>query len=95
MTVFYYDSNLPTSLQWNVGMQMALPWSSSLDVSYVGSHAYNIIGQNPDVNAPDIGVAYLPHSLKIRRWQRALSRCRRSDDGSAAAVSRPGGITTT
>ena len=45
MTVFYYDSKLPTSLQWNIGTQMTLPWSSSLDVSYVGSHAYNILGQ--------------------------------------------------
>ncbi len=60
MTVFYYNSKLPTSLQWNVGTQMTLPWSSSLDVSYVGSHAYNVLGQNPDINAPDLGVAYLP-----------------------------------
>lgn len=59
MTVFYYDSKLPTSLQWNIGAQMTLPWSSSLDVSYVGSHAYNLLGVNPDVNAPDLGVAYL------------------------------------
>src|SRR5688572_19710343 len=62
MTVFYYDSDLPTSLQWNIGTQMTLPWSSSLDVSYVGSHAYNILGQNPDVNSPDLGVAYLPQN---------------------------------
>jgi hypothetical protein len=60
MTVFYYDSKLPSSLQWNIGTQMTLPWSSSLDVSYVGSHSYNILGQNPDINAPDLGVAYLP-----------------------------------
>jgi hypothetical protein len=59
MTVFYYDSKLPTSLQWNGGVQMTLPWSSSLDVSYVGSHAYNILGNNPDLNTPDIGSAYL------------------------------------
>ena len=59
MTVFYYNSKLPTSLQWNGGVQMTLPWSSSLDVSYVGSHAYNILGSNPDINSPDIGVAYL------------------------------------
>ena len=62
MTVFYYDSELPTSLQWNIGTQMTLPWSSSLDVSYVGSHSYNILGQNPDVNSPDLGVAYLPQN---------------------------------
>ena len=60
MTVFYYDSKLPTSYQWNIGTQMTLPWSSSLDVSYVGSHSENILGTNPDINAPDIGSAYLP-----------------------------------
>jgi hypothetical protein len=48
---------------------MALPWSSSLDVSYVGAHNYNSIaygsistpaGQLPlDRNAPDTGTAYL------------------------------------
>ncbi|MEO7191008.1 MAG: carboxypeptidase-like regulatory domain-containing protein [Vicinamibacterales bacterium] len=59
MTVFYYDSKLPTSYQWNVGMQMALPFTSSLDISYVGSHSSHILGSNPDLNAPDIGVAYL------------------------------------
>ena len=47
MTIFYYDSELPTSLQWNVGAQMALPWASSLDISYVGSHSYNILGVEP------------------------------------------------
>jgi hypothetical protein len=62
MTVFYYDSNLPTSYQWNVGVQMALPWSSSLDVSYVGSHSEDVLGSNPDLNAPDIGAAYLPQN---------------------------------
>ncbi|MEO7273565.1 MAG: hypothetical protein ABIX28_24150, partial [Vicinamibacterales bacterium] len=62
MTVFYYDSDLPTSYQWNVGVQMALPWSSTLDVSYVGSHSSDVLGSNPDVNAPDLGVAYLPEN---------------------------------
>ena len=66
MTVFYYDSKLPTSLQWNIGTQMTLPWSSSLDVSYVGSHAYNILGPNPDVNSPDIGVP-ICRRTRIRR----------------------------
>ena len=45
--------------------QMTLPWSSSLDVSYVGSHAYNILGQNPDLNAPDLGSAYLPQNQDL------------------------------
>jgi hypothetical protein len=69
-TVYYYDAKLGSSLNYNVGVQMALPFTSSLDVSYVGSHNYNSVafgaistpgGQVAiDFNAPDIGTAYLP-----------------------------------
>ncbi len=59
LTIFYYDSKLPSSLQWSGGVQMTLPYSSTLDVSYVGSHGYNLIGSNPDLNAVDLGSAYL------------------------------------
>jgi hypothetical protein len=59
MTSFFYDSKLPGSVQWNAGLQMALPWASTLDVSYVGHHGYNLIGPNPDRNAPDFGAAFL------------------------------------
>jgi Carboxypeptidase regulatory-like domain len=69
LTVYQYDSKLPSSLQWNSGVQMALPWSSSLDVSYVGIHGYNVVAQavvgtvlaanTLDLNAPDLGAAYL------------------------------------
>ena len=62
MTSFYYDSKLPGSVQWNAGVQMALPWASTLDVSYVGHHGYNLIGPNPDRNAVDFGAAYLPEN---------------------------------
>ena len=37
MVVFKYDSKLPSSYQWNGGVQFALPWSLSGDVSYVTS----------------------------------------------------------
>ena len=39
----YYDAKIPTNVMWNAGVQMALPWSSSLDVSYVGTHGYNML----------------------------------------------------
>jgi hypothetical protein len=74
-TVYYYDANIGSSVNWNGGVQMVLPWSSSLDVSYVGSHNYNSVAfgsvGNPavpagatanlllDQNAPDLGTAYL------------------------------------
>jgi hypothetical protein len=72
LSVFNYDSKIPTNVMWNVGVQMALPWSSALDVSYVGTHGYNIIAYGSsglttvesalDLNAPDLGAAYLPQN---------------------------------
>jgi hypothetical protein len=59
LNVFEYDSSLPASVQWNGGVQMALPWSMALDVSYVGQHQYDIL-QNMDINRVDIGTAFLP-----------------------------------
>ena len=43
LTVFEYDCKVPSSIQWNGGMQMPLPWSTSLDVEYVGQHSWNMI----------------------------------------------------
>ncbi len=48
-----------------LGVQMSLPWASSLDVSYVGNRGVNRLGglQGGNVvnlNAVDIGAAYLP-----------------------------------
>ena len=42
LNVFEYDSGLPSSTQWNGGMQMMLPWATALDVEYVGQHGFNI-----------------------------------------------------
>jgi hypothetical protein len=72
LSVFNYDSKIPTNIMWNGGVQMALPWSSSLDVSYVGTRGLNIIAYGSsglvtvesalDLNAPDLGAAYLPQN---------------------------------
>jgi hypothetical protein len=61
LTVFEYDSKLPSSVQWNAGVQLALPAAMALDVSYVGQHGYNIL-QNQNINAVDIGSAFLPEN---------------------------------
>jgi hypothetical protein len=67
LVTFQYDAKVPASWQWQVGVQMALPWSSSLDVSYVGNHGYNRLGNLQgggvvNLNAVDIGAAYLPQN---------------------------------
>jgi Carboxypeptidase regulatory-like domain len=63
LTVFQYQADVPTSVQWNAGLQMSLPWSSSLDLAYVGDHGYNRLGgfqgSAPiNLNAVDFGTAY-------------------------------------
>ena len=67
MTTFQYDADVPASWQWQAGVQMALPWSSSIDVSYVGNHGVNRLGglQNGNLvnqNSVDFGAAYLPQN---------------------------------
>lgn len=58
LVAFEYDAKLPTSAEWNAGVQMALPYSVALDVSYVGRHNYNA-EQTVDINKIDYGTAFL------------------------------------
>ena len=65
MVTFQYNAKVPASAQWQTGVQMALPWVSSLDVSYVGNHGYDRLGSlqggtTVNQNAVDFGTAYLP-----------------------------------
>jgi hypothetical protein len=61
LAVYEYKSKLPSSWQWNAGAQMMLPWATSLDVSWVGHHAYNLL-QNVNLNTVDFGAAFLPQN---------------------------------
>jgi hypothetical protein len=65
ITMNKYDSAIPKDIQWNLGVQRGLPWSSSIDVSYVGHHAYDALaGQqngNPvNINTIDLGTTTTP-----------------------------------
>ena len=69
LIVFQYDAKVPSSWQWQGGVQMALPWSAALDISYVGNRGFNRLrafqgggGGSVDLNAVDIGAAYLPEN---------------------------------
>ena len=57
----YDPEGLPTSVQWNGGVQRVLPWAVSLDVSYVGQHSFNDV-QTTNLNAIDFGAAFLPEN---------------------------------
>ncbi len=61
LSVFEYAGGLPSSTQWNLGMQTTLPWASALDISYVGQHAWNQY-QGTNLNAIDFGTTFLPQS---------------------------------
>ncbi len=74
MSIIQYHSPLSKSVQWNGGVQMALPWQSAVDISIVGQHAFNVYsglqasaGGGVDLNAPDIGAAFLTRRTRIRR----------------------------
>jgi hypothetical protein len=69
LITFQYNAQIPSSWQWQTGMQFALPYSTLLDVAYVGNHGFNRVrafqggaGGSVDLNAVDIGAAYLPQN---------------------------------
>jgi hypothetical protein len=67
LITFQYDAQVPASWQWQVGVQRALPWYTSVDVSYVGNHGSNRLGSfqggtRVNLNAVDLGAAYLPQN---------------------------------
>jgi hypothetical protein len=66
LNVFEYDGGLPSSTQWNAGVQIALPWSSALDVGYVGQHGFNII-EGTNLNAVDLGAAFIDENQDLSR----------------------------
>ncbi len=61
LSVWEYDEPLPSSVQWNTGVQMTIPFSTVLDVAYTGQHSYGFPNAT-NINAIDIGNAFLPES---------------------------------
>jgi hypothetical protein len=57
LTVYEYQADTPAAASWNAGLQMMLPWSTSLDVAYAGRHNYNA-EQTVNINTIDIGTAF-------------------------------------
>lgn len=61
LSVFEYAGGLPTSVQWNAGIQKTLLWASVVDAEYVGQHSYNTL-QSVNINAVDFGAAFRPEN---------------------------------
>ena len=60
LSVYEYDSPLPSSWQWNGGPDGAAVEHRG-DVSYVGQHGFNIV-EGINLNAVDFGTAFLPEN---------------------------------
>ncbi len=65
MVVIQYNAKIPSTAQWNFGVQKKLPGQMVLDVSYVGYYAYNRFGGTQGgtqqlENQVPLGTAYLP-----------------------------------
>jgi hypothetical protein len=77
LVIFQYEAAVPASWQWQVGVQRALPWAMSADVSYVGNHGYNRLGSfqggsTVNLNSIDLGTAYLPQYQDTTRAPNAI-----------------------
>jgi hypothetical protein len=59
LTVWQYDNEFSASTQWNMGVQMMLPFSAALDVAYSGQHGYDT-NTAVNINSIDLGAAFLP-----------------------------------
>ncbi len=65
MVVMQYNAKIPSTAQWNFGLQKQLPGGMVLDASYVGYYGYNRFGATQGgsqqlENQVPIGTAYLP-----------------------------------
>jgi hypothetical protein len=61
LNTIQYDAKLPSSTQWSGGVQMAIPWSTTIDVEVVGQHSFNTV-RTVNINAVDFGSAFLPEN---------------------------------
>ena len=61
LNAFLFEGDIPTVYNYNVGIQMKLPASFVLDVSYVGSQSRKLL-QRRNINAVPYGAAFLPQN---------------------------------
>jgi hypothetical protein len=61
LNTIQYDPKLPSSTQWNAGVQVLLPWAISADAEYVGQHSFNTV-RSVNLNMIDFGTTFLPQN---------------------------------
>jgi hypothetical protein len=58
---FSKEGKVPTTYQWNFGIQRELPFQLLLDAAYVGSRSNHLLIRN-DINRPGFGSAWRPEN---------------------------------
>jgi hypothetical protein len=61
LNTIQYDAKLPSSTQFSAGMQTEIPWSTMLDIEWVGQHSFNTV-RTVNINTVDLGSAFLPQN---------------------------------
>jgi len=81
LVTMQYNAAIPSTWEWQAGVQKSLPAGMVLDVSYVGDHAYNQYGGTQGGN--QVGQNQVPsarpfwRSIRIRRSALRPFRARR------------------
>ena len=65
LVTFQYNAQIPSTWEWQAGVQKSLPFQMVADLSYVGDRAFNQLGSTQGgsqelVNQVPLGQAYLP-----------------------------------
>ncbi len=87
LNTIQYDPKLPSSTQWNAGIQLLLPGAITLDAEYVGQHSFNSV-RTVNINAVDFGAAFLPQNQDTTLATSATPGATALPDGPAAVVRR-------
>jgi hypothetical protein len=61
LVAYDHSGNVPKTYAFNLGVQFKIPWSATMDVSYVGALSRNQL-QARQLNAPPYGAAFQPQN---------------------------------
>jgi hypothetical protein len=61
LVAYDHSGKIPTTYSFNIGAQVKLPWSTALDISYVGARARNQL-QARNLNSVPYGAMFLPQN---------------------------------
>ena len=86
LNTIQYNAKLPSSTQWSSGVQMAIPWATTVDAEWVGQHSYNTRAHRRTSTPSTFGSAYPAAEPGSELGQRHVLAARPLVDRSDAVV---------